>query len=253
MSSARSLATHLRRYPGWYALAAVWLVAMVSLPIVRGTALADVFTGGQPSSPETAAPAAGAPDLGAGGGQAPAFTPGPDGELGTADDLPVEVTTPESEENEPSPLDIVPPELLDAIFDALPPVAFPALPAEIEPIANAVAPVAATGCSGLGLAGVVVAVAAQTVDGVPFDRILPYLAPASTACASFPIPKVHTVCAFDEPLIIDLGGLTNTPPLLGLGIDQLRAFEALMASQFGIAVPSIADSLSESLDCRLVS
>ena len=253
MSSARTFATHLRRYPWWYGVAAVWLVGMLALPIVRGSALADVFAGGQPAAPGVTTPDPSAPDLGRGGTVEPGFGAGPDGTLGTSDDVPVDTVAPDEEENPPSPLDVVPPEILDAIFDALPPFAFPALPDEIAPIANAVAPVAASGCSGLGLAGVVIAVAAQTVEGVPFDRILPYLAPASTACAAFPIPKVHTVCAFDEPLIVDLGGLTKTPPILGLGIDELRAFEALMTSQFGIAIPSIADELSTQLDCELVS
>ncbi len=184
MSSARTLAAHLRRYPWWYGVAAVWLVAMLALPIVQGSALADVFAGRQPAAPGVTAPDGSTPDLGPGGVVDPGFSAGPDGTLGTGDDVPVDTVAPDDEENPPSPLDLVPPEILDAIFDALPPFVFPALPAEIAPIANAVAPVAATGCSGLGLAGVVIAVAAQTADGVPFERILPYLAPVSTACAA---------------------------------------------------------------------
>ena len=252
MSSARTLAAHLRRYPWWYGVAVVWVVGMLALPIVQGSALADAFTGDQPAASGTTLPGEIAPGPGAGGPVGSGAVTDGGGSTGTVDGGTADTVVPDTPREE-NPLDIVPPELLDAIFDALPPVAAPPLPDELAPIFNAVAPVAATGCSGLGLAGVVIAVAAQTVEGVPFDRILPYLAPASTACAAFPIPKVHTVCAADAPFIQDLGGLTTSPPILGLGIDELRAFEALMSSSFGVTLPSVADSLSETLDCELVS
>jgi hypothetical protein len=249
--SARTLAAHLRRYPLWYALGAVWLVGMLSLPIVKGSALADVLTGG-PSTATTVASAPQAPapgDLGTGSSDAPISL---EGDGGVASPTTVE-TVDRGHDDGGDALQIVPPEILDAIFDALPPLVFPALPREIEPLTNAIAPLAATGCSGLGLAGVVIAVAAQTAEGVPLERLLPYLAPASTACATFPIPPVHTVCEADKPFITDIGGLTSTPPILGLGIDELRAFEQLMTAQFGVAVPSVADSLAAQLDCELVS
>jgi hypothetical protein len=250
---ARTLATHLRRYPWWYGLAAVWIVGMLALPIVHGTALADVF-GGDDGTSTTA----------------PATTPGPGGPERAGDTTPLDTTataTPAvggdgggttttaaaAPDDDGDALQLVPPELLDAIFDVLPPLIFPALPPEVAPVANAVAPLMTTGCSGLGLTSVVVAVAAQSIDGVPFDRLLPYLTPLSTACASFPVPKVHTVCEGDKPLIIDLAGLTSTPPILGLGIDQLRAFEQLMTSQFGMSVPAISDQLATQLHCQLVS
>jgi hypothetical protein len=250
--SARPVTAHLRRYPLWYAVGAVWLVGLLALPIVKGTALADALTGGPaPATTELAGPQGPAADLPAGTGA--------DGALPIDDGPPVTTgaTTVDTVAGDDGPgddaLQIVPPEVLDAIFDALPPLVVPALPQELEPLANAIAPLAATGCSGLGLAGVVVAVAAQTVDGVPLERLLPYLAPASTACASFPVPPVHTVCEADKPLVTDLGGLTTTPPILGLGIDQLRALEVLMTSQFGATVPSIADQLAQQLSCTLVS
>ena len=185
MSSARTLAAHLRRYPWWYGVAAVWLVGMLALPIVRGSALADVFAGGQPAAPGVTA--AGRVDPGPGprrrGRSRLQRRPGRHGRH-RATTSPWTPWPPTTRRTLPARSTSCRPEILDAIFDALPPFAFPALPDEIAPIANAVAPVAATGCSGLGLAGVVIAVAAQTVDGVPFDRILPYLAPASTACAA---------------------------------------------------------------------
>jgi hypothetical protein len=250
--SARSLAAHLRRYPLWYAIGVVWLVGILALPIVKGTALADVFDGGGTPGDVAAGPGTTEPPSLGSGSTDPIGTVG---ELGSSDgdaDVAEPDTVPSQREDDDS-LEIVPPELLDLIFDALPPLVLPAIPRELEPITHAVAPLVATGCSGLGLASVVVAVAAQTVEGVPLERLLPYLAPASTACAAFPLAPVHTVCAADQPLIIDLGGLTNTPPILGLGIDQLRAFETLMANQFGTTVPSLADALAAQLDCELVS
>lgn len=250
--SPRTLATHLRRYPIWYAVGLVWLIAMVSLPIVRGTALADAF-GGEPSGRASGTTTSSTiPALTPGGILAPG---GSDGSVTTPTDAsgsPVDTVAP-SPVDEDDPLELVPPEFLDLIFDALPPIVFPALPPEVAPVFNAVAPLAATGCSGLGLAGVVVAVAAQSANGVPIERILPYLAPASTACASFPIPAKHTVCEVDKPFIQDLGGLATSPPILGLGIDQLAALETLLETSFGVAVPTVSEDLREQLDCELVS
>lgn len=248
-----SLTTHVRRYPIWYAVGLVWLLAMVSLPIVRGTALADVLDrGGESAGPVTA------------GGPPPAIVPGvilgpggfsggtTDGNIASdpVDDTVVPVE--DGDDDDGGDLPLVPPELLDLVFDALPPILLPGLPDEVRPVAEAVAPLAATGCSGIGLAGVVVAVAAQTAEGVPIERLLPYLAPVSTACAAFPIPKVHTVCASDEGFVQDIGGVATSPPPLGLGIDQLAAFEAMLTNSFGVAVPAVSAELREQLDCELV-
>ena len=209
-----------------------------------------MFAGGDTTSSTTVtAPGSEATDLPSEVGGVPPSSDGggssEDG--GTAD----EAAAPDADEDDA--LQLVPPEILDLIFDALPPVVFPALPPEVAPVFNAVSPLAATGCSGLGLAGVIVAVAAQSANGVPIERLLPYLAPASTACASFPIPAQHTVCEADKPFVTDLGGLTSTPPILGLGIDQLRAFEQLLANTFGQSIPSLADSIAVQLNCALVS
>jgi hypothetical protein len=250
--SARPLADHLRRYPWWYGIAAVWIVAMLSLPIVRGGALASVLGGDDTRDGTTTVTG---PDGQAAGPSLDPGAPPPssvddepriDGGVASDDTVP-------PVDDGADALQLVPPEILDLIFDALPPVVFPALPPEVAPVFNAVAPLAATGCSGLGLAGVVVAVAAQSANGVPIERLLPYLAPASTACASFPIPAKHTVCESDKPFVTDLGGLTTSPPILGLGIDQLRAFEQLMANTFGQSIPSVADSLAVQLNCQLIS
>jgi hypothetical protein len=63
---------------------------------------------------------------------------------------------------------------------------------------------------------------------------------------------VHTVCAADEPFVIDLAGLTKSPPIIGLGIDQLDAIESQLASTFGQSIPRLAPSLREQFDCKLV-
>jgi hypothetical protein len=152
----------------------------------------------------------------------------------------------------PEQLTLVPEELLDVIFDFLPVPVIPPLPPELATLAAAIAPIATTGCSALGLASIIIAVVAQSAEGVPIGRLLPYLAPVSSACASFPIPEVHTVCAFDEPFVIDVGGLTSTPPILGLGIDQVAAIEDALATSFGIDVPRLAPTLREQLDCEVV-
>lgn len=248
--NVRTLAQHLRRYPWWYALSAVWLIAMVALPIVQGTTFETVLGGG-PAPASAVGDASGTP---------PEFAADPEGhpvdsgvdvvDDGPAPSEPDPEIIPDAEPDDA--LELVPPELLDAIFDALPTLVVPPLPDELTPVLNAIAPVAASGCSGLGLAGVVVAVAAQSADGVPIERILPYLAPASTACASFPIPRRHTECEADEPFVIDFGGLMKSPPLLGMGIDQLRAFERLLGATFGQSIPSVADELATQLNCTLV-
>ena len=48
------LLAHVRRYPRWYAIALLWLVGMIALPIVQADPL-DVFR------PDGATPAASAP------------------------------------------------------------------------------------------------------------------------------------------------------------------------------------------------
>jgi hypothetical protein len=239
---------HVRRYPWWYGALAVWLVAMLALPVVELDPLA-AFRDEQAAPNATATTSAPAPGFAPGGGELAGPSVG--GEAGATDEGAAgdAVTTTTA----PSALELVPPEVLDLVFDAIPPIEFPPLPEELATLAAAIAPIATTGCSGLGLASLVVAVVAQTVEGVPLGRLLPYLAPVSTACASFPIPEHHTECAADEPLVIDLGGLTETPPILGLGIDQLDAIETLMADTFGIAAPRLAPELRTMFDCRLVS
>lgn len=251
MADARTrLLRHIRRYPRWYGVAAVWLVGILVLPVVELDPL-QVFSTPEPGSQETAPadPAAldlapfGAAPRGGVGGPGPAVVPSDDGPPATGTEAPPEAVPPES----------IPPELIDQLFDLFPPPpALPDIPPELQPVVRAVSPIAKYGCTGLGLASLVVAVVAPSLEGIPLERILPYLVPVTSACAYFPIPETHTVCAADEGLIIDLGGVATTPPVLGLGIDQLTAVEDLIAQSFGASFPRLSDTAREALDCRLV-
>ena len=241
-----AVVSHLRRYPWWYGAAVVWLVAMLALPVVRLDPLAALRDDG------AAGPASGGPAA-----DGPAVTGIPTVPPSLLDqvrpelfELPTTAPAGTTATTAPGELDLVPPELLDLLLDSLPPVVFPPLPEELSTLAAGIAPIASFGCSGVGLASLVVSVVAQTVEGVPLGRLLPYLTPVSAACATFPVPKVHTVCAADEPLVIDLGGVTSTPPIIGLGIDQLDALETLMSSTFGVAVPKLAPELRILFDCH---
>ena len=239
-SNDRRLAVtgHLRRYPWWYGLAAVWLVAMMALPVVHlgplDTATRTEVAAGPGPTTSGAGPSSVTSPFGSGA------TVGPFGGTGGGTGGPVttvagaRAATPTTK---PGALTLVPPALLDLVFNAIPQVVVPPLPEGLAPIARALAPIAATGCSGLGLASVVVAVVAQSANGVPVQRILPYLSPLSTACASFPIPAHHTVCAADPPFVVNLGGLTSTPPILGLGIDEVQATQTLLSQKLRSDAP----------------
>jgi len=248
----RAVTDHVRRYPWWYGVAAVWLAAMVALPIVELDPL-EVFA-------RDDVPAATAPGATDQVGDAPGATFGSGGARGedepasgSSDTAAADDTGGTGSTTEPTALELVPPELLDLIFDLIPTLQFPPLPPELATLARAMAPIASYGCSGLGLASIVIAVVAQTIEGVPLERVLPYLAPVSAACASFPIPEQRTVCAADAPFIIDIGGLTNSPPIIGLGIDQLDALESTLAATFGQEIPRLAPQLRTQFDCTFVA
>jgi len=251
MTDARGrLLRHIRRYPRWYGAGALWLLGILVLPVVKLDPL-QIFSAPDPQS-EVAAPAATdvrtTPPVGGVLRGAPFATGGVS--------APSEATPPVPGIAPPPvavPPESIAPELLDQLFDLFPPPpALPDVPIELQPIVRAVTPLATQGCTGLGLASLVIAVVAPSAEGVPLERILPYLVPVTSACANFPIPKTHTVCAADEPLIIDLGGVTATPPILGLGIDQLTAIEDIIALSFGDSLPRFSDTAREQLDCKLV-
>ncbi len=261
-----SVISHVRRYPRWYAAAGTWLALVLFAPVVGADVIpvfssspqpvATVDTGG---AVDSAAPApVGTPPVttprpvfGSSGAPAPAppsggddATPAP---VDTSDPSIPESTTPET-----VPPEQVPPDPLDPLFDAIPVPQVGETPPELMPVLNAISPIANYGCSATGLAALVIAVVAPSVDGVPLERLLPYLTPVTQACANFPIPQTHTECEFDGPFIIDVGGLTKTPPILGVGIDTIEAIETQLIEEYGIQIPRISDQLREQLNCEIV-
>lgn len=246
MSDARARAQrHLGRYPKLYTAAVVWIIAMIALPVITSRAN-TIFR----------------PDDNLVAQELPTETPGPvpSGVTSLAPIInlvlgnPPTTAPPTEQLPDGKPPEFVEPTFIDNVFNLIPPPpALPDLPPEMLAVIRAVSPLASKGCTGLGLASLVVAVVAPSLEGIPIERILPYLAPVTSACAYFPIPKQHTVCKADEPFVQDIGGLTKTPPILGLGIDQLTAFEDLVIEQFGMQFPRISDTARATLDCKLVS
>jgi hypothetical protein len=176
--------------------------------------------------------------------------------------LPVAPGTPSPAADPPAPTPAEGPQPgeeggLGALLPDLPPLPLPAAPAELEPLFNAMAPMMATGCSGIGLAAVVVAVVAPTVQDVPLAELMPYLAPLYSVCAYFPIPKTRTVCPLDDQIAAqlpdDLTALVAAPTVIGLGIDEIAGMEAAALQMTGQAMPSLAESLRDQLACRVES
>lgn len=269
----REMIDHVRRYPRHYLAIAMFTALLLLVPRVgsdsssappldgrpptsvadrSGSAAAPDSTpdstlgrlGVTPSGPVLAAPALGpstvagvpippsAADRGTGG------TPPTPGTPGTP-------APPEPEEPSGVPLDIPPPPALP-----LPPV-----PAELRPLLGAVAPLTTQGCSAIGLAAVVAAVGATAAQGVPVAEILPYVAPAYTVCASFPVPEgERSICAVDEAMRAagypaDASGLAKTPNIIGLGVDVLAGIDQAVEAYTG-SNPGLADQIGAQLGCR---
>jgi hypothetical protein len=129
------------------------------------------------------------------------------------------------------------------------------VPAELQPLFNAVSPMMTTGCSGIGLAAVVVAVVAPTVQQVPLAELMPYLAPLYSVCSYFPIPETRTICPLDDQIAAqlsdDLTSLIAAPTVIGLGIDEIAGFEAAAQQMTGAPPFGFADSLRQQLGCRI--
>jgi hypothetical protein len=259
--TVRRAVRHVRSYPRHYAALALWAAAMVLVPTVAagsdGAALPIASSGGSTVAVGNAATATGATSdvpppppavvrraasaatallgsspspspsstAGAGAQASPEPVPAPDGS-GGAEPTPAV----------PGGVPIPPP----------PSLPLPPPPAELAPLVAAVAPLASQGCSAIGLAGVVAAVAGPTAgDAVPIAALLPYLAPAYQACAAFPVPQgERTICEIDEQARAagyptDASGLMKTPNLIGTGIDTIAgievAIEAMTGQSLGIA------------------
>lgn len=247
MSPIRSTIGHVRRYQRWYGAAAIWAVLLTVVPTVGFT---DLFTGSAPQ------PAATAPTT--------TTVPAPTAIGKLLELLPPEVREeieaydPGAPPSEDQP--VLPPvpkdelsQLLDDVFDLLPTPQIPEVPPELQPLVASLAPFASYGCSATGLTALVLSAVTPALSDLPLHRIIPLLAPITGLCAAFPIPDVHTVCAIDEDLMIDVGGLVTTPPIIGLGIDQIDLYEAMIASAYGDALPRLAPQLRSIFDCEIVS
>jgi hypothetical protein len=122
-------------------------------------------------------------------------------------------------------------------------------PKEIQPLLRALSPLVRTGCSAVGLAGVVIAVAGPGLEPVPATQLAPYLVPAYAACATFPPFGARTVCALDDIYAVDTGGLIPSPAVIGMGIDSIEQMEKL-GELAGGPPPGTAEQLRQQLDCR---
>ena len=272
--ATKAVRKHLTRYPRHYGALALFAISMVLVPTIGGVDVlqpisdagslpsasaepATTSTGGSATAPasgtvahRSAPPAAGrAPLAGSLGATSAAADRTNDG---------VPAPQPPSEDEPGSP---PPPDGGDAggglgDLPSPPPVPVPDVPPELQPVIDAVAPLTTQGCSTIGLAAVVLAVAAPTAgDAVPVAEVMPYLAPAYSACATFPAPDGSaTICALDEAAQAagypaDVAGLMNTPNVVGIGVDTLRGVEAAVEAYTGMRW-GLVDGIAEGLGCH---
>jgi hypothetical protein len=268
---------HLGRYPRHYGALGLFLVAMLVVPTVGVERLADLAAVSSPADvgapagsaapgvPDRAGDAAGqvadlfdvdrgtisrAVDGGTGGpstsgASAPATgaaTPPAPGEAAPAPPAP----------DDDGLLDAGPASITIPPPPALP---LPGVPDELQPLLGVISPLTNQGCSALGLAAVVAAVAGTAAQDVPVGQVLPYLAPVYSACAAFPPASADpTICALDDAAHEagypkDVSGLAKTPNVIGTGIDVLYGIEAAIESYTGQA-PGLVAGLAEQLGCR---
>jgi hypothetical protein len=266
---ARAL-THVGEFRRYYVLFAIWVVVMLLVPRTglptdpfasAGSARTGIdATSSARRAPESAAAAAlvrptaggatfysdpvldaftgpstfAGDDSGGAGFAAPPTSPG------------FEFTPPPEEEDPAPPADGG--TSLPVTIPPPPPVPLPAPPAELEPLLAVVAPLANTACSPVGLAGVVAALVAPSVQQVPVAQIVPYLTPLYVACGSFPQTGPRTICAIDDVYVSQdpTGGLLPPPAVIGLGIDTIAQLEKALGG-----LTNQAGMLREQLDCRI--
>lgn len=263
---------HVLRYPRHYASLGLFLVAMLVVPTVAAPGLADLASSSSPAGaspsddvlplapPDPAPVAPGAPpstaaravadafgidtgtaeavaDAVAGGGMVPPPTGG--------GDAPAPAPAPDDGEDAgPAGVPLPSP----------PAVPLPPAPEELQPVLDAVAPLTAQGCSGLGLAAVVIAVAGTSAKDLPVGQVLPYLAPVYTACAAFPsLATDSTSCDLDRAAEeagypADVSGLMRTPRVIGTGVDVLYGIEAAIEAYTGQA-PGLVGNIADQLGC----
>lgn len=261
---------HLSRYPRHYGALGLFLVAMLVVPAVGAPRLAELAAAGNPApaSAPAASPAAPAvaPSPPPVGGSSPTatvadlFDVDPD-TVTRAVEGPVDsvAVPPTGGVSVPEPAD-APDEGQDAGPGGLavpppPALPLPPVPEELRPLLAVVTPLTTQGCSALGLAAVVAAVAGTAAQDVPVGQLLPYLAPVYSACATFPPPSGDpTVCALDDAAHEagypkDVSGLMKTPNAIGAGVDVLYGIEAAVEAYTGQA-PGLVAGIAEQLGCR---
>lgn len=269
---------HLSQYPRHYGTLALFVLTMVLVPTVGGGSsdepVAPIGSSTGVAAATSSGATADAPTAPAGNAAGSSSLPGgsqlaaPSGARGTPANafqgsLP-DVGTAPAPTGTPSPQPTPAPAPPDSNDDSgggidLPPppaVPVPPVPEELEPVVAAVGPLTTHGCSAIGLAGVVVAVAAPAVGGdVPVADLMPYLAPAYSACATFPAPSDDpTICELDEAAReagypADVSGLIKTPNIIGTGIDTLYGIEAAVEAYTGQTL-GVVDQLAEQLGCH---
>lgn len=260
---------HVSRYPRHYAALGLFAVAMLLVPTVGAADLADLASSSTPAgatAPESAlplAPPASAPTAPVAppstAAQAVADAFGVDTETAAAviDTVPGGTVAPPSGGGDaPAPAPDDAPDAGPGGIAVPPPPALPlpAVPDELQPVLAAVGPLTTQGCSGLGLAAVVVAVVGTTAQDVPVGQVLPYLAPAYSACAAFPPPGGDpTICdldraAHDAGYPSDVSGLMKTPNAIGTGVDVLYGIEAAIEAYTGQS-PGLVASIADQLGC----
>ncbi|MCO8126540.1 hypothetical protein NHL50_04915 [Acidimicrobiia bacterium EGI L10123] len=263
---------HVWRYPRHYAALGLFLVAMLLVPTVGPRDLADLASSSSPAGatapedvlpltpPSTASAAPAAPPSTAARAVADAFGIDTDTAAAVIDGAggSTPPPPPSSGGEEPAPAP-APDDAEDAgpagvPLPSPPAVPVPPVPDEVQPLLAAVGPLTDQGCSGLGLAAVVVAVVGTAAQDVPVGQVLPYLAPVYSACATFPPPAGEaTVCeldraAHDAGYPTDVSGLMKTPNAIGTGVDVLYGIEAAIEAYTGQS-PELVAGIADQLGC----
>jgi hypothetical protein len=120
----------------------------------------------------------------------------------------------------------------------IPPIA---VPPELAPLVEVVAPAAAPACDALALAPVGLGLATESAPADVRDLLfeaVPYLGAAFVACGTLPIPEARTSCAQDRQLVATAAAVPDAavlplPKPEGVLVDVIRAVERLLASAGG--------------------
>ena len=240
----RSIGRHLRRYPAWYPLVAVWAVVMALLPVLHDNAGAPARSHRQAAALRPAgdavAVAAAVDAVVDGCTSAAASIPTP------ADGIESPAASGPTTAKPPAPADD--PALVH--LPQLPAVPIPTLPASLDPVLQLGSPLASTGCGVLGITRLGILTLAPAAPQLPLEDANGYLVPAYTACAVLPLPATTTVCTIDNQVAAQepaqLVGIYTLPPVVGLTLDQIAAVEALLAP---LAAPNLSTPLAATLTC----